>query len=222
MNPILRINIPREDAEELIQLIKLSDEETQQLIDALGNTKPRLSPIKFASEVFSKIPTIHHGIDLVRVITTLYSVRSSTDLNIPEYIQVVQESVQAAGVGENTKINDEQWILFRTRLDTLLKLDQPLSVVSKASSLMTEQENNFHEARILTDLRPIFSENTREPPNAGVIIHQLKISYHQEGRIREFFVALDASDIKQLRGVLQRAEEKEKSLISSIQLDIIE
>jgi hypothetical protein len=49
-------------------------------------------------------------------------------------------------------------------------------------------------------------------PYGAVVIHTLKLSYHEEGDHKDFLVALDDDDIKALRAVLDRAEAKARFL----------
>lgn len=78
--------------------------------------------------------------------------------------------------------------------------------------VMREHEHVLCEPRVLTDLRPVFGKN--EEPAAGVIVHTMKIKYHEGayGPLKEFFVALNSEDIEELRDILDRATRKEESL----------
>ena len=45
-----------------------------------------------------------------------------------------------------------------------------------------------------------------------MIVHTLKISYHEGRRVKEFFVSLDPEQVDELIRVLGRAESKAESL----------
>jgi hypothetical protein len=94
-----------------------------------------------------------------------------------------------------------------------------LNVVAvKAKELQMEAERTFCDARVITDLRPVFGGNVAESPTSMVIVHTLKVGYHgtNSARHRELFMSLDADDIAKLKKVLDRAEEKTKTLKSKL------
>ena len=83
--------------------------------------------------------------------------------------------------------------------------------------MRTEDERVFCQARILTDLRPVFGQVIEDGPKAMVVVHLLKLTFHKGSeKHQEFFVSLDGDDLKTLRGLIDRAEAKAKTLKSSI------
>lgn len=62
-------------------------------------------------------------------------------------------------------------------------------------------------------MRPVFRQPNAKPIGS-VINHTLKIEYHEDGDHKDFYVALDAQDLSELKGVLERAETKAISLRS--------
>ncbi|MCL5097631.1 MAG: hypothetical protein M1608_08905 [Candidatus Omnitrophica bacterium] len=114
---------------------------------------------------------------------------------------------------ESLKTVSEHREKFLHRLLILLSFEKSLGVTSKTFDVMTERERILCESRILTDIRPVFGKPS-DRPTAAIIVHNLKIIYHQDGEHHEFYVALDGEDIRTLKGVLERAEKKEQSLQS--------
>lgn len=105
---------------------------------------------------------------------------------------------------------------FAEKLVSLLSV-KPLNVSAKAIDLQTEDERVFCDARILTDLRPVFGSDSAATPEGLTIVHILKLGYDQGGeRHRDFYVALNADDLQTLRKVIDRAEAKAKSLKNAI------
>ena len=100
------------------------------------------------------------------------------------------------------------------RLSALLELGCFNIVAIKAKELQTLCERTLCETRVLTDIRPVFGESGANAPTAMIVIHTLKLGYHDSGtgRHKEFYVAMDASDIAELRKALDRATEKAQSL----------
>lgn len=85
-------------------------------------------------------------------------------------------------------------------------------VAIKAKELQLESERTFCDARILTDIRPVFRDKVGDKPEAMIVVHTLKIVAHEATGHKEFYVALDAEDIQSLKKTLERAEDKARSL----------
>ena len=66
-----------------------------------------------------------------------------------------------------------------------------------------DRERSMLTAKILTDLRYAFKHDVEQEPYGAVVMHTLKLSYHEEGEHREFLLALDDEDIRSLRSILQ-------------------
>lgn len=80
--------------------------------------------------------------------------------------------------------------------------------------MLFEHEHSFRQARIFTDIRPVFEpgQPADAPPQGGTIVHTLKISYYADNEPKDFFIALDTSDTRALRDQLERADMKAQSL----------
>lgn len=104
------------------------------------------------------------------------------------------------------------WAQFRKRLEKLFNVEA-LSLSAKAIVLQLEYERRYHEARVLTDARPVFGADPSIPPKAAVLTHNLRLAYHDNSNeIREFYIALDSIDLSEFIKVLIRAQEKEQTL----------
>jgi hypothetical protein len=104
------------------------------------------------------------------------------------------------------------WLQFGKRLERLFNIEA-LSVSAKAVLLQLEYERRYHEARVLTDARPVFGADPSQSPKAAILTHNLRLAYHDNSNeIREFYIALDSIDLSEFIQVLIRAQEKEKTL----------
>ena len=115
-------------------------------------------------------------------------------------------------------IRPDEAIVLEQRFQRLLGC-RSLTSASKAIGLRTDFPNIFCDAKILTDVRPVFGDDPKKPPPGAIITHTLKIDYHRSGggRRQEFYVGLDADDLDKLARVLQRARDKKSSLRQLLQ-----
>ncbi len=145
---------------------------------------------------------------IMDTLKTMYTIRAIHEVPLDEFVSDICESLL-----EHGELNAEDAPRYRARLGKVLDIEA-LNVAAKAVSLQNENERNFCSARILTDARPVFGNDVSAPPAATVITHTMKLSYHEGagGRIHDIYVVFGSSDLSDLREVLDRAEEKAKSL----------
>lgn len=144
-------------------------------------------------------------------INSMYRVRAYSEVSLEEFVADICEALR-----EHKELKPNEEPQFRERLARVLNVEA-LSIAAKAATLNIEHEHLYCSARIITDARPIYGKNVSEPPGAMVIIHTLKIEYHDESEhLNEIYIGLGSNDIKELRGVLDRAEEKAKSLQAAL------
>jgi hypothetical protein len=134
------------------------------------------------------------------------------DMSISEFAEMVANAAEATG-DEKLRGPREQWNALRERLERLLAPGNPLALSAKAAGLFTEQERLFCDARILTDIRPVFERQATVRPAGLSVIHTLKLLFHKTSQNpEELYIALDVDDLRTLKQVIQRAEEKQQSL----------
>jgi len=144
-------------------------------------------------------------------IKVMHRVRHSFEVEIDEFIADISKSLQADKTLEKS---DES--LFRKRLHEILNIES-LSIAAKAVAIGQEYENVFCNARIFTDLRPVFGTNVSDQLETMVINHQLKIEYHKAPKGRhEIYLSLSSDELKDLRALLDREDQKIGTLKASL------
>jgi hypothetical protein len=209
-----RLRIPEASYEALQTLLALSHEQTQALAEALKQARPTFWTADFAKSVASTLEDVidpSDVYDLVFLLGGLYVARTSGDHSIADFVEHVCEAMEESG--EATLVpKGGDWSSFKERLIRLLDTDQSLAVTAKAADVMTQQAHSYCSARVITDLRPVFKTDPGEVPEAALVIHTLKITFHEGDKVNQFFVALDSKDVRDLRDLLDRAEQKERAL----------
>lgn len=193
--------IPEPQQRPLEKLRTIPDSALQALNSALEQS-PFADPI---------IPGLSAGdaSELKDAVLQLYRVRGFFDQEVPDFAAGI-----AAGLQEATGFPVAELAPFRDRLARVLTI-KPLAIAVKAMSLKTEYERRFCNARILTDARPIYIDKPSIQPDAVMISHTLRITFHDDtGAMRETYITMDDDDLMTLQGLVNRAEEKAKSLLS--------
>jgi hypothetical protein len=87
-----------------------------------------------------------------------------------------------------------------------------LRTSAKAVSVLNQQERLFLDARIMSDIRPVFGDDPSERPTGAVVLHTLSIQHHTDGHTRMFNVAMDRNDLADLKLAVERAIDKAATL----------
>jgi hypothetical protein len=204
--------IPPRHRPVLERLFLLGHDQLAQLRNALAGAGLSIPPERIANEVGYQVPTLPADelAAVVDVLISLYGVREALELSIDDFVDALIASVQEtspniASARPMPELVDE----VRALLDV-----ETLKVESRALDLLYEHSRVFQSARILTDIRPVFSEDVHIEPKNAVVTHMLKIVYRQEDDLHELFVSMDSKDLETLAAVLTRAREKERSVWS--------
>jgi hypothetical protein len=208
------LRIPKEYERGFVEIRELEESQILELLTALESEPATLNRADLQSQVASKVETIlSDEIDVImETLVSLYALRDSMGLQTSEFADVVSDAVEASNVEELELADEEEREHFKTRLVRLLGVFS-LDVAAKATDLLYEHEHTVHGLpRVLSDVRPIFGADPEDPPTGAVVVHTLKISYHEDRQIKEFFIALDSYQVDELIGVLGRASLKGESL----------
>jgi hypothetical protein len=148
-------------------------------------------------------------VDIADTISSLYRVRSMKEWALDDFVEAVCDSMEVNGA-DRAKLQNNLILLLNV---------ESAETTAKAWGLQTEHERTFCDARIVTDLRPVFGTNIAEGPRGFVINHILKLGFHSQGhenRHEDIYVALDADDLDTMEQVILRAKAKGKSIKSNV------
>jgi hypothetical protein len=190
----------------LLQLADLDAERFKLLEEALSKSGPTLSTDEMCRYLEQNVGLQKD--DVSSILIALQAFTSAMQVHNLPMEQILQDARQFLVGYEGSKV---EHTLHRLR--SLLEHPGGLSIAAKAVGVLTDHHNTFRTARILTDIRPIFGPAIEEIKMAGTtMVHTLKIEYSQERARKHFYVALDTSDLKALKKIIERAEEKERVL----------
>ncbi len=213
MPSLSEIDIPQEALPDLEKVIALESSVFDSLLQAICEVGPVLTPQQFAKQVSKKAAAVEYGTirSLVGIMFFLYTLRDESDLN--QSAKDIAKGIVNSAVVQGAGFSKENLELLFERVLRLATPDTSLAITLKALDVMREHERTFCGARILSDIRPIFSK-TVGTADAAVIVHNLQIGFHHDGRHQEFYITLDADDIKTLKKVIERCEKKTATLQS--------
>jgi hypothetical protein len=207
------LTIPEKYYSAVAKIRRLSEVDVEVLSSALQQASSTTDPRQLAAQIASKVTGINDQDlrEIVRTLSALCQVRASAEVTVTQFAADLREAMRDSG-NKELAVPDEEAPGFERRISKLIQADA-LNVAAKAADLRVEYPKLFCDARILTDLRPVFGADPAARPIGFVFAHTLKLDFHvADGGHEEFYVALDSGDIAKLKDVLRRAEIKSESL----------
>jgi len=205
--------IPKEYALGVAALSALSDSEVSGLTHVLSEI-PKTARLRKEITDFVKgeLPDFRPSkIDeLVRALHSLYQARGIMDISLDRFVDELADAMTSSGISGTESVAADRDRFVRN-MHEFLDIEA-LSFLAKAHTLQSEHERLFHDAKIITDLRPVFHEPDEAPVDM-ILEYILKIAFHDGSRRhREIYMAMDANDIERLKKAIERAEKKAASL----------
>ena len=187
----------------------------EKIADALAQEIPCLDPDTLVKSVAARAGL---GEELVApvmpVLGRVAIVQRRYDLTAEDLLASLDMSLQ--DLGDRWSPEDAQ--AWSARREQFLRVWAPtgaLAVATKAIELLWEQQLVFCDARVLTDMRPIFDE-AADVVRGFVPFHVLALNYYEGGVTKTTYVAMDLADLSKLIGQLERARRKEQVLRANL------
>ena len=194
-----RVKVPRQHVEPLRLLAKLPAETFEQLLRALEPQDAMLSRSTLQRQIASVLGD-RHADDARQLVSALISSGSARVYNSWSAGDMAQSIADSRELQE---IPEEERATLVERLERILDSRSVIAIAS-AGAVLADHERVFLQARILTDIRPVFYGDT-EVPNGAVVVYTLRVDSHRAGHDESLSFALDDSDLLELKEVVDRA-----------------
>ncbi len=193
-------------AAHLTRLVELPAASLEAIVPKLAEIPAKPFQQDDVSDVISRvgIASADAG-EIAGSILQLYWGLIQSRKTVEEFAADVAESPDLKGLSPEKKADVRQW------LTQLLGL-RSLFLGQNALSLIYDYERVLSQARIISDLRPVYGPKVEEGPAGAIIVHTLKLEYQTVNGPAEFFLALTVEDIETLLKTLERAKQKDANL----------
>lgn len=196
-------------------IVRLTDEGAAQLHVVLQEVPRHLTSERLARQIAAAAPELaDDAAEVTEAVLSLVAL-------LPEEAPATARLARDVSESPDLELDAEARAILAERLSGLLSIDA-LQVSARALDVITEYERVFHDARILTDVRPVFRSDPSQGPAAAAVVATLKVDFHEADRsLSSAYFAMDHSDLLLLRDVIDRAIAKTESLKRLIErLDI--
>lgn len=206
----MEFKIPKSAEAPLAEFVKLADDQVKQLVEAVCHARPTLLPTQFAQGVAARAGLSEEKVvEILSMFGGMYIARIDAEKTLEEFVSDLSSALQKSG---NEGLQARNWLAFEQSVKSILACEDSLGITAKALELLMDHEHTLHAARIVTDIRYIFASDPTQRPKAAVIAHMLNLVYHEIDDLKEIYLALDASDLRHLKSIIERAEAKEANL----------
>jgi len=169
------IKIPDRYSRGFAKIEALSASDVAKVVVSLGGAKAGTRR-EMMSLVSAALPDVasEDVKAFVETLQSLYGARTGMDLSIDEFVSSLVSAVKHSDDPEIRRAEPSELAGLENSLRELLDI-QPLSMKAKARDLQREHSNTFCDARVITDLRPVFDVDIKSGPTGVVLSHSLKI-----------------------------------------------
>jgi len=191
------------------KLVHLPDSLFDELLQRIGSA-PILSDPEGMTAYVGEIPDVSHE-DLGKIIDLIYALYRVREFSEISHTSFLNELVKGVQEKVEPRIDEGQLPTVRARLGKVLSVESLVSL-GKAINLQRAGERIYCDSRIISDIRPVFGKDIEVEPVGAVVIHTLKVGYHEGDKHKEFFIILDDEDLVSLREDVDRAISKSNAL----------
>lgn len=208
------LNIPPRYRDAISKIQAFDETAFEELCAALKSQQPTSADRDVASKIAASIGGIPSA-DIEGLLESLIGLqiaRSLADATLDQFSSDVVSELERSQKKSGTSSAERQ-AEFGRRIKALLSFDS-LAIGAKSRDLQTDHERVYLNARVITDLRPVFRGSPEETPVGLLLHHMLRLTYfdRNDGERGSVYIAMDDDDLSNLKRLLERAEVKGTTL----------
>ncbi len=190
----------------LARLGQVDEAQAAKLVAVFDGLRAYLTVDALGRAAAQAAPSLEDVDDIV--VTLLGLTTEIRHLPAEEIAQLLNDALDVDALG-GTAVDVDRVVEVVARLTST----RALRTSANAHEVLAQHDRNFQSARIFTDLRPLFDTNPEQPPSGAVIVEMLQLeTWSGDGRTETVRVAMDRTDLLELRAVIERAIKKTDSL----------
>ena len=194
------------ETDDIKQIGQILADQIQSLRTLLDVSTEQIQRPEGLAVIASKTVAVPVAEALIRQLFQLHNNVKRTGFSASELVEIRRKQV----VDANLEDSDRQMLERGFENLSLLANVVSIELTAKAIELAYASDNLLQSTRILTDVRPLFSDDAQSIDRA-VVAHTLRLRYDSAGIDHELSLALDSSDLHKLIEDCERALQKEKT-----------
>ena len=207
----IQIRLKEEQIENLSIIRDLGAETLEAIVNKLSNIDPPpIRPYDLCRAINEILPDRSEEANTVmKQLMSLYTLRRRRNLTSQDLLEGILYGITTTGQRRWTDEQITLWKKLKPQLQNLLSLSNVWNVV-KSLDLSYDYTNLLQNVKIITDIRPVFSEDAKTI-QGSIVSYTLRLYYNSLQRGNSLSIALDKDDIKRLLEMCERALKKGES-----------
>jgi hypothetical protein len=204
-----QFTLPDEAIPDMAILRDIGVKKLENLIAQFQKIEPTpLHPVHLVDAVYQTLGEDEKVAESIfRLLFSLYEVRRLHSLSQDDVLKGLQFQINKSNW---SKQEIDKWQSIQPQLEKLLDLEN-IWTVSKALDLAYEYHDLYQRARIITDIRPVFTQNGLSIQGC-IVTHTLQITFVDDNGTHDTYILIDESDIDQLMRACERAKIKSQTV----------
>lgn len=217
MAEISRINIPDMGLVGLKDLAALGPEKIHALreiakdlpltLNVKGLTRRLADDLEVEKSVVSHFVT--------GALMPLNHLRVHLKMETPELMKLISNTLEKISSDKWNQEDFENWKAIEEEVEPLFEKDNFFSIVNKCYQLLSNRPHPIHEMKILSELRPVYSEDATTV-KAFVLAKTLVVDYAEGETKHTIHYSLDMGDLRDLSSEIDRANLKGETLSDEV------
>lgn len=209
----IRLRPDREQFDELRLIAMQGPTKLRKLQDCLDRIQP--TPVS-PSDLFAASNEIlgDDSESVIRQLISINGIQRRTTVDFEEVFAALTKAIKEKFYDREAII--ESWDQSKEAIRSLAE-SKSIRIVRQSIDLSYDYANLLRGFRVLTDIRPLFSNDAKNI-EAAVISHTLRLSYDNAGSEQEVSIAIDEKDIETIVEQCKRALEKASSASNLLDL----
>ena len=204
----LQLRLPPAQIADLVRIREIPKSELALLVESVAAVTAH--PLRYESlkKLFeTRLPEQppSHVESLARQLLQLRGLVRQRDIAVSEVVAAIPDAIRVAGTAWSTAEIDK-WFSISDELIGLIGCP-PVRMVSSALDLSYDYANLLQTIRVITDIRPIFSESA-DSIDGAVVTYTLRLKYDSRDGDHSLSIAVDTADIRRLLDQCVRALKK--------------
>lgn len=195
--------------------ISLADE-LPRILETASSVGPCATTNELAEKVASALSLDSHLIEGVfRVIGNFSTIQDKADIDAEYLVSNITAKIEEKAPRSWNDSHLKRWQRIVPDIVGIISSIEPnhaIIITSKAQTLTYTQQSLLHDAKIITDVRPIFNHEADDVVEF-IVSHSLVLRCLDGKNESQIHISIDAADIEQIRKICDRAIEKSNTLL---------
>lgn len=150
---------------------------------------------------------------IIHTIFGLISLNVQLNINNEGFIETLIYNIKNQAEENWKKKYLDKLVKISSKLLFFIKTDNSFYISQKSILLSNSHQNVFRDAKIFTDLRPVFNESG-DDIFGTIVSHNFIVDYYERNNLKQIILTLDDSDLDKILKLCMRAKTKTNTISS--------